>query len=194
MKVQKLILFLLAVTSASAAEHPAYKSDYIGQEQRLIKSLSADDIQQLTSGKGWGLAKAAELNGMPGPIHVLQMKDKISLSVQQEQQINALYKDMREHAIPLGKQLVALEKDLNDAFARRDIDAARLQQKLDRIAEVHKQLRYVHLAAHLQTPSILSAEQIHLYNNLRGYNNGDPCSNIPQGHDAKMWKQHNGCK
>lgn len=57
----------LAITSTSVqAGKSEYVSSYSGQEKRTIKSLSKDDIEQLNAGKGWGLAKAAELNGMPG--------------------------------------------------------------------------------------------------------------------------------
>ena len=72
------LLSIVSVT-VNSAEPPVYQSSYAGQEKRLIKSLSKYDIQQLRSGKGWGLAKAAELNGMPGPSHILQMKSKIGL-------------------------------------------------------------------------------------------------------------------
>jgi len=38
----------------------------------------------------------------------------------------------------------------------------------------------------------LSTDQIDNYAVLRGYAS-DPCSNVPDGHDATMWKRHNGC-
>ncbi|MCK5335264.1 MAG: hypothetical protein KAQ67_03845 [Gammaproteobacteria bacterium] len=168
-------------------------SKYAGQEKRLIKSLSADDIKQLENGRGWGLAKAAELNGMPGPSHILQMKDKISLNKSQEKKIQALFNDMKSQAIPLGKKIIQLEKELNDYFANKSITTDLLNKQLDAIAQVHKQLRYVHLVTHLKTPAVLSSEQIENYNRLRGYGSGDPCKSIPEGHDAQMWKKHNGC-
>jgi len=188
-----VIIFILSF-SANSAEHPKYQSNYLGQEKRLIKSLSADDIQQLKQGKGWGLAKAAELNGLPGPAHILQMKDKISLSKEQEAKIQALFEDMKSKAIPLGNELIELEKNLNDSFATRTITKELLQQQLDSISDVHKRLRYVHLETHLLTPKILTSAQIEQYNQLRGYNSDDPCKNIPEGHDAEMWKKHNDCK
>lgn len=188
-----VILFTVSFSMVSA-EIPAYRSHYAGQEKRQIKSLSADDIHQLKHGKGWGLAKAAELNGMPGPAHVLQMKNKISLSREQETKISALYEDMKSKAIPLGNKLIELEKKLNDAFANRSMTEKLLRQQLDSIATVRKQLRYVHLVTHLKTPNILSSHQIEHYNRLRGYNSGDPCTNIPEGHDPEMWRKHNDCK
>lgn len=147
----------------------SYISKYSGEEQRLIKSLSADDIKQLEQGKGWGLAKAAELNGMPGPVHILQMKDEISLSIEQENKIKDLFSNMRIRAVPLGIKLIQLEKNLNNSFVKKSIDKSSLLQQLSDIAEVKKQLRYVHLSTHLETPHILNQHQIHQYNRLRGY-------------------------
>ena len=187
------IIFFVSF-SVNSAEHPKYKSNYLGQEKRPIKSLSEDDMQQLKQGKGWGLAKAAELNGFPGPVHILQMKNKISLSKKQETKIQAMFEDMKSKAIPLGNQLIELEKKLNDSFANKTITKELLQQQLDSISDVLKRLRYVHLETHLLTPNILTPAQIEQYNQLRGYNSGDPCKNIPEGHDAEMWKKHNNCK
>lgn len=169
-------------------------SSYAGQEKRIIKSLSKDDIQQLKWGKGWGLAKAAELNGMPGPSHILQMKNKIALTKEQEKKVHSLFDDMKSKAIPLGTKLIELEKNLNDSFANKTITKEILNQQLNSISEVRKKLRYVHLVTHLMTPNILTSYQIQKYNQLRGYSSGDPCKNIPEGHDAEMWKKHNDCK
>ena len=187
-----LISFLsLAYTGGISAQQ---RSIYAGQEKREIKSLSETDIEQLKSGKGWGLAKAAELNGVPGPVHLIEMKDKIGLSKVQLGQIEKLYFDMKNKAIPLGIQLIDLEKELNIAFAGNDIDEKSLDEQLEKIAKVTKELRFVHLAAHLKTRSVLSAEQVGVYNNLRGYESNDPCANVPEGHDPELWKKHNNCK
>ena len=63
-----LILILTPSITFSEANH-SHKSKYVGEEKREIKSLSETDIEELKNGKGWGLAKAAELNGVPGPVH-----------------------------------------------------------------------------------------------------------------------------
>jgi hypothetical protein len=80
--VQVLVLLLVAAFAFSAADH-SHKSKYAGEEKREIKSLSAADIEELQNGKGWGLAKAAELNGVPGPVQLLEMKEEIDLSAEQ---------------------------------------------------------------------------------------------------------------
>ena len=71
-----LIFCLIPFPSFSASKH-SQKSKYFGQETREIKSLSESDIEELKNGRGWGLAKAAELNGVPGPVHLLEMQKEI---------------------------------------------------------------------------------------------------------------------
>jgi hypothetical protein len=198
--IQICIVITLTLTSSfcnalkvMAASEPEYKSNYIGQETREIKSLSELDIEELKNGRGWGLAKAAELNGVPGPKHLLEMKDEIGLNLEQIEQIEILYQTMEKQAIPLGSKLIALESKLNNHFANGTINEKLLRELLEKIAQVYEQLRYVHLSAHLKTPDILTAEQIDLYNKLRGYSSDDSCKNIPQGHDPEMWKRHHNC-
>ena len=187
-----LILILIPMSTFSASDH-SHKSKYAGEEKREIKSLSETDIEELKNGKGWGLAKAAELNGVPGPVHLLEMKEEIDLSAKQIRAIEDIYKKMKQEAIPLGLELIELEMELNNHFANRTITDELLRQILQRIAQVHRQLRYVHLSTHLKTPDILKSEQITLYNKLRGYSSDDPCENVPKGHDPEMWRKHHNC-
>jgi hypothetical protein len=176
-----------------ASSEPEYKSKYIGQEKREIKSLSNEDIKELRTGAGWGLAKAAELNGLPGPKHILEMKQEIELTVKQENMVIALYNKMNKEAIRLGNELIEYEEELNNRFAERNIDEKTLDELLGKISEIYKSLRFTHLSAHLQTPNILTENQIKKYNKLRGYSSDDPCENIPKGHDPVMWRKHNNC-
>ncbi len=185
----------LAPAPAAAQQHQGGKhtSKYAGQESRAIKGLSPDDIAELRRGGGWGLAKAAELNGMPGPVHLLEMKSEVGLDSAQLAAIQALYDNMKALAMAQGERLIALELALEKHFQQRTIDDTVLRASLAKIAEARRELRYIHLATHLKTPNILTPHQIKKYNSLRGYGTADPCANVPKGHDAKMWRKHNGC-
>ncbi|MDH3528082.1 MAG: hypothetical protein OEQ28_00830 [Acidobacteriota bacterium] len=169
------------------------RSDYAGQQSREIKTLSESDIEQLQKGEGWGLAKAAELNGFPGPAHVIELKEKMDLSDQQLTRLKRIYEEMRKEAIPLGVKLIDLEKELNVEFSNKRITEKGLKRRLDSISVVTANLRFVHLAAHLKTSRILSVEQISRYNELRGYGSNDPCESVPDGHNPELWKKHNNC-
>jgi Spy/CpxP family protein refolding chaperone len=188
-----VVVFFVIIFSSSTSAGEDYKSKYVGQEHRKIRSLSPDDIDELKKGGGWGLAKAAELNGVPGPAHILEMKDEIHLTDEQKIEIQKIYNDMKVEAVNLGEQLIRLEMELNNNFANRTINQPILEKFVQEIEKVRANLRLVHLSTHLQTPNILTNEQIILYNKLRGYSK-DPCQNTPEGHNAEMWKKHNGCK
>ena len=134
-----------------------------------------------------------ELNGVPGPIHLLEMKDEIDLNESQRSAIGAIYRRMKSKAILHGERLIDLERRLESGFRDRTITDALLRASLSAIAETKKELRYVHLAAHIETLKVLSEKQIRNYNALRGYSNPDPCANVPKGHNAEMWRRHNNC-
>lgn len=157
------------VAHAAPQNHSAHHSAYSGQQHRAIKSLSHEDVEELRRGGGWGLAKAAELNGMPGPAHVLELKDKIALTPDQTTTIKAIFQDMQRRAVVKGEQLIGLERQLNHGFKTGHITDQRLRSLLTKIAQTREELRYIHLSTHLKTPKILSETQIGRYNMLRGY-------------------------
>ena len=185
-----LAIALCCASPAGAAE--THKSPYAGEHTRPIKSLSADDLAELGRGGGWGLARAAELNGMPGPAHLLELKDEIPLAADQVTTIAAIFERMRAEAIAGGQRLVAAERALEAAFAGRTVNERSLQTLLSEVSRARTSLRFTHLAAHLETLPLLTDSQIARYNVLRGYA-GDPCASPPKGHDAEMWRKHNGC-
>ncbi len=121
------------------------------------------------------------------------MSAKIGLSPEQITAINGVWSEMNAKAKALGARYVALEKTLNDEFAAGAMSAERLEALLNEISKVHAELRYTHLSAHLEMSPILTVHQMKQYNSLRGYANGDPCAQVPEGHNPTMWKMHNGC-
>jgi len=165
----RLFTFTLLFVCNIATAGTAYQSNYAGQENREIKSLSQDEIAGLKAGKGLGLAKAAELNGVPGPRHLLDMKVEIGLSDEQIEDIQSLFHKMKTKAIELGHLLILSERRLNNAFYYRHMNKIRLNKMLEVNEMIRKELRYVHLVAHLETLDTVTDEQISLYNQLRGY-------------------------
>jgi hypothetical protein len=167
-------------------------SPYVEMENREIKTLSAEDVEQLSAGHGWGLSLAAELNGVPGPRHLLELEEPLGLSPAQSSAIEKLYDEMKQHAVPLGLQLIRLERELDRRFAERSIDDETLDRLLTEIADTRRRLRKTHLSAHLATLPLLRDDQIEAYSRLRGYDS-DPCRSVPPGHDPVLWRSHNHC-
>jgi len=121
------------------------------------------------------------------------MEDKIDLTQEQKKKRQQIYNKMKGEAVALGEQLIRLEMGLNSEFSTGNINQELLENYVQEIEKVTTNLRIVHLPTHLQTPNILTNKQIISYNKLRGYSKG-PCQDIPEGHNSKIWKKHNGCK
>lgn len=192
---KSLLFLLLAVPPlVLASESQQQLSPYAGQEQREIKSLSEEDIKELRRGGGWGFAKSAELNGLPGPAHLLELKDEIPLSPNQVSTITNVFEKMRNMAIEQGERLIDLERILEMELRGNTVTPDALQAMLTQIGQTRADLRYVHISAHLAMKEILTTEQIGRYNQLRGYDLDDPCVNVPEGHDPEIWRKHNNCE
>jgi len=144
-------------------------SPYAGQEGRDIKALSTQDRESLLAGKGMGYAKAAELNGYPGPLHVLALERELGLSDVQRRDTQALFTAMESKAIALGQQVIEEERRLDRLFAERAATRESVAATLERIGALQAKLRGVHLEAHLEQVRILSPEQVARYVQARGY-------------------------
>lgn len=146
-----------------------HRPPYAGQQTRTIKGLSSEDVAALLKGEGMGFAKAAELNGYPGPRHVLDLAAQLKLTPDQRQQVQAIFNRTSSAARPLGAELVERERVLDQLFQKGEISSDRLRAETASIAELQGRLRAVHLAAHLETRALLTKDQIAMYQHLRGY-------------------------
>jgi hypothetical protein len=80
---------------------------YAGMQTRAIKALSTEQVADLKAGRGMSLARPAELNGYPGPRHVLELVEQLGLTDQQRADVQRLFDDMTTEVIPLGEKLIA---------------------------------------------------------------------------------------
>jgi Spy/CpxP family protein refolding chaperone len=168
---------LIAALAASVATLPTLAADmiatpYAGQQVRTIKALSDDDVAALRKGEGMGMAKAAELNGYPGPAHVLALAKQISLTEEQLRQVQLTFDRMSAAARPLGDEVIAHERTLDRLFAEGRADRDSVAAETASIGELQGRLRSVHLAAHLEMRTVLTSDQIANYFRLRGYGDG----------------------
>jgi hypothetical protein len=178
MKLWSLFLVvgaLIVAVPVLAADMP-----YAGQQARTIKALSDDDVAALRKGEGMGMAKAAELNGYPGPAHVLALAAQLGLTEDQRRAVSAIFDRMSAAAKPLGGELIAREQSLDQLFAKNEITPERLAVETAAIAELQGRLRWVHLAAHLETRALLQPDQLARYEQLRGY--ADPAAPAQHHH------------
>jgi Spy/CpxP family protein refolding chaperone len=155
-------------TVAHAQSH-SHQQPYAGLEGRLIKALSEQQIADLRDGKGMSLALAAELNGYPGPSHVLEHAEALQLTDGQREKVQDLFRSMQAEARTLGSTLIRQESHLDSLFARHEIDAATLSHMTKAIGETQALLRAAHLKYHLTTAELLTTDQSRHYAELRGY-------------------------
>ncbi|GMV06808.1 MAG: hypothetical protein AMXMBFR53_30830 [Gemmatimonadota bacterium] len=155
-----------------AAQHDHAASPYVDLSGRVIKALAPEEVAGLLAGDGLGFALSAELNGVPGPKHVLELADGLALSHEQREAVEAIRVRMTDEARKLGGEIVDAETRLDHMFAQGHASAEGVREATVTIGELRGRLRAAHLTAHLETARILSAEQVEAYARLRGYAGG----------------------
>jgi len=167
-------LLILAASATAIAGGAQAQSPYAGQQTRTIKALSDQQVADLQAGRGMGMALPAELNGYPGPVHVLELADQLVLSEGQRAAIRGLFESMKSEAIPLGERLIAQEAVLDRLFADHAATAENIASATEEIGKTQATLRATHLKYHLSTLAALDPAQIRRYGELRGYAAGTP--------------------
>lgn len=161
------IAVLLAVSSGMALAQQS--QPYAAFRDRPIKALSGQEVADLRAGRGMGLALAAELNGYPGPAHVLEHAAALGLNEAQRARTQALHDAMKAEAVPLGELLIAQEANLDGQFRDRTVTSASLTAATEGIGATQAALRAAHLRYHLTMLDVLTPDQVRRYRELRGY-------------------------
>lgn len=167
-----LSAILAAVTASASQDHSQashHHSVYADEARSEIASLSADELKQLESGAGMGFARAAELSGYPGPMHVLEAAKELGLSDSQREETQRIFDTMKSDALRIGGEIIEKERRLSLRFQHRHIDETVLRELAAELGLLRAELRVAHLRAHLSTTALLTPEQIQRYDELRGY-------------------------
>ena len=180
------VLILAAGTSFAQSPQP-----YAGMQTRPPKALSSEELADLRKGRGMGLALAGELNGYPGPRHVLELAKELNLTDAQRARTQQLFDSMKAEAVPLGQQLIAAETELDRQFSGRTITGANLAAATATIGATQGELRAAHLKYHLVMMDVLTPEQIRRYGELRGYGDAVPAGHSP-GHTQSQKVRRGG--
>jgi hypothetical protein len=143
---------------------------YAGQDVRAITSLSDEDIAGYRAGRGMGLAKPAELNGFPGPMHVLELAEDLQLSEAQRNDVQSSFDRMIVRAQKAGDAYIAAERALDNLFRSSAMPSAEdLKRHVEAAELAQAEVRRAHLDAHLEVAPLLTADQRRRYAELRGY-------------------------
>jgi hypothetical protein len=171
-----LTVFLLAASTPSALAAQGHAanggpgaSPYVEHQVTSVRGLSVDEIHALRTGEGMGLARAAELNGYPGPRHVLDLADALVLTAEQRAAVQALFVRMQAEAVATGEELLTRHAALETAFRQGGVTPEELHRQTAAIGQLEGELRAIHLGYHLLTRALLSLHQLATYDRLRGY-------------------------
>src|SRR5213594_1524659 len=156
---------LTAGTTVTRAQHGHGGA---GAQGHQVAQTCASEFEKVVGeGRGFGLAFAADQNGYPGPMHVLELKDRLKLSADQEAKAQALMQAMFAESKPKSAQLLEAEAKLRRLFADRSADDAAVRAAVGEVERARSQVRLVHLLAHLKTRGLLTEDQRRIYHEAR---------------------------
>jgi hypothetical protein len=168
MNMKRLALIPLAAVLFTANAQGQHQP-YAGEHGRSIKALSEQEIQQYVAGAGMGYAKAAELNHFPGPMHILELGDKLGLSAEQRAATQRLMDSHKAEARAIGEKKLEAERGLDMLFRSGNVDEQSLADAVRTAATLEGEYRLSHLETHRRLRALLSDAQVKRYDELRGY-------------------------
>ena len=180
-----IIVLSTALSIAAGSSFAQSPQPYAGMQARPLKALSGEELADLRNGRGMGLALAGELNGYPGPKHVLELAKELNLTEAQRARTQQLFDDMKAEAVPLGQQLIAAEAGLERQFSGRTITPVSLTAATTAIGATWGTLRATHLKYHLAMMDVLTPDQVRRYGELRGYGTAAPAGHSSGMHNHK---------
>src|SRR2546422_3421755 len=156
---------LTAGTTVTRAQHGHGGAG--AQGHRVAQRCASEFERVVGEGRGFGLAFAADQNGYPGPMHVLELKDRLKLSADQEAKARELMDAMFTESRPKSARLLEAEAKLRRLFAERVADEAAVRAAVAEVERARTEVRLVHLLTHLKTRDLLIEDQRRIYHEAR---------------------------
>ena len=173
MRTQLLLVVAVAFVTAvpALAQHGTGAHSHTGGRPSTghlaAQACQAEFESVVADGRGFGLAFAADQNGYPGPLHVLELKDRLRLTPEQERRARELLEGMFAEARPRSARLLASEGRLRDLFAQRTVDDTKLAAAVAEVEQARADVRLVHLRSHVKMRDLLTEDQRRVYHAAR---------------------------
>ena len=163
---------MLATTAAPAlAQHGPGAHSHTGAVPSTghltAQACLAEFDAVVAEGRGFGMAFPADQNGYPGPLHVLELKDRLRLSRDQEAKAEVLLAAMFAESRPKSSRLLDAEAKLRRLFAASRPDEAAVRTAVGEVETARADVRLVHLLFHLKMRDALTDEQRRAYQEAR---------------------------
>jgi len=164
-----LTAVLLTATAQAGAQtgHGHGPGGGDAQPHRRVEACQREFDQVVAEGRGAGLAFVADQNGYPGPLHALELKDRLRLTPDQETRMRALLDAMFAEARLRAARLAEAEARLRRVFAEGNADEATVRSAVAEAERARVEVRLAHLLTHLRTRDLLTDDQRQVYHRLR---------------------------
>lgn len=156
---------VLLVTGGALAQHGGHQHGD-GQGHQAAKACIDEFNKVVGEGRGFGLGFAADQNGYPGPMHVLELKDQLKLTADQEAKVRELRAAVLAE-LPKSTRLLEAERRLERLFAERRATEPAVRAAVAEVEQARTEVRLVHLLTHLRTRDLLTEEQRRIYHEAR---------------------------
>jgi Spy/CpxP family protein refolding chaperone len=162
----------IAMSAAAGAQNahqhrPADSGAPTIDPHRRVDLLLDEAEEVLATGRGFGMAFAADQNGYPGPMHALELRDQLGLTADQMPALETLTQSMFDEARPRSRDLLDAEDKLRRLFADGTATSAQVESMAREIERARADVRLIHLRAHLKTFDVLNARQRQVYGQIR---------------------------
>lgn len=173
-RITLMATILNAVATTAGAQHPGHgpaqgtqAHPAGGDGHRLAQACAAQFEQVVAEGRGFGMAFAADQNGYPGPMHVLELRERLALTQDQVAKMEALMGAMFAESRPKSTRLLEAEDRLRRLFAGGGAAEAAVRAAVAETERARTDIRLVHLLTHLRARDLLTAHQRRLYHEAR---------------------------
>ena len=153
---------------AGSAQHGMPQPGAGAPPPHMLAEMCASAFEKnIGGGRGFGMAFVADQQGYPGPLHVLELKDRLTLTPEQETRAQTLLAAMFTESRPTNERLLEAERKLGGLFSEGRPDEASIRAAVAEVERARGDVRLAHLMFHLKTRDLLTDEQRRLYHEAR---------------------------
>jgi hypothetical protein len=117
---------------------------------RLAQTCATAFEKNIATGRGFGMPFVADHNGYPGPLHLIELKDRLKSTPDQEAKAQVMMSAMFAESRPKSARLLDAEAKLAQLFANS------MRAAVAEVEKAHTEVRLVHLMPHLTARDLLT--------------------------------------